>query len=86
MKQSVQQDLRYRPLYSLREVGRYARVKPATLRSWSHNGDSRVIIPANVSGVAPFSFINLTQTEIIQLSRKIPPRFRKSESKLRKMG
>lgn len=70
MKQSAQQDLRYRPLYSLREVGRYARVKPATLRSWTHNGDSSVIIPADVSGVAPFSFINLIELYVLEGLRR----------------
>ncbi len=66
MKQSVQPDLRYQPLYTLGEVSRYARVKPATLRSWTHNGDARVIIPANVSGVAPFSFINLIELYVLE--------------------
>lgn len=69
MKQSAQQDLRYQPLYTLSEVSRYARVKPATLRSWTQNGGARVIIPADVSGIAPFSFINLIELYILEALR-----------------
>ena len=88
MKQSVQQDLRYQPLYTLGEVSRYARVKPATLRTWTQNGDVHVIIPAVASGVAPFSFINLIELYVLEGLRRthrLPmQRIRKGEEWLRR--
>lgn len=88
MKQSAQQDLRYRPLYTLSEVSRYARVKSATLRSWTRNGNEPVIIPADVSGVAPFSFINLIELYVLEGLRRthrLPmQRIRKGEEWLRR--
>lgn len=66
-----QQDLRYQPLYSLIEVSRYARVKPATLRAWTHNGDAAImVIPTDDRRVAPFSFINLIETYVLEGLRR----------------
>lgn len=88
MKQSVQQDLRYQPLYTPGEVSRYTRVKPATLRTWTHNGDASVIIPAVASGVAPLSFINLIELYVLEGLRhthRLPmQRIRKGEEWLRR--
>lgn len=66
----TEQDLRYRPLYTLVEVSRYARVQPNTLRSWSKPGDSTLVVPAGHKTVAPLSFINLIETHVLLALRR----------------
>jgi uncharacterized protein (DUF433 family) len=71
MKTREQQDLRYRPIYSLAEVSRYARVNPETLRLWSHNGGTSVVVLSDVvPPVTPFSFINLVETYVLEGLRR----------------
>ncbi len=70
MKTTTEQDLRYRPIYPLAEVSRYARVHPATLRMWTHNRGSGVVILATGPQVAPFSFINLIESYVLEGLRR----------------
>lgn len=75
-------------IYTLGEVSRYARVKPTTLRTWTHNGYACVIIPAIASGIAPFSFINFIELYVLEGLRRthrLPmQRIRKGEESLRR--
>lgn len=68
--QKAKQDLRYKPLYSLVEVSRYARVQPNTLRSWARSGDGSLVVPAGHNTVAPLSFINLIETHVLLALRR----------------
>jgi uncharacterized protein (DUF433 family) len=62
----TQNDIRYRPLYSLGEVSRYARVMSPTLRNWSRDRDKSIIALAGDSqSSTPFSFINLIEAHIL---------------------
>jgi len=71
MAKSKSKDLRYQPIYPLTEVSRYTRVKPATLRTWTHNGgsDALIIIAAGPQ-MAPFSFINLIESYVLEGLRR----------------
>jgi len=62
----AKQDLRYKPLYSLVEVSRYARVQPSTLRSWTRSRDGSLVVPAQHNTAAPLSFINLVETHVLR--------------------
>jgi uncharacterized protein (DUF433 family) len=64
------EDLRYKPLYSLVEVGRYARVQPNTLRSWTRSDDSGLLVPAGPNTIAPLSFINLIEAHVLLALRR----------------
>lgn len=64
------EDLRYKPLYSLVEVGRYARVQPNTLRSWTRSDDNGLLVPAGRNTVAPLSFINLIEAHVLLALRR----------------
>lgn len=69
METATPKDIRYRPLYSLAEVSRYARVRPATLRAWTRNAGSGVVIPVAGPSVAPFSFIDLIESYVVESLR-----------------
>lgn len=70
-KTTIQHKLHYQPLYTLIEVCRYARVNPSTLRYWSHRGDNSIVfMPDNLSHIAPFSFINLIETYVLEALRR----------------
>ena len=70
-KTTAKEDLRYQPLYSSTEVGRYARVQPAIVRSWTRGNDGRaVVVPAARNNVAPLSFINLVEFHVLVALRK----------------
>jgi uncharacterized protein (DUF433 family) len=89
METKAKQDLRYQPLYSLTEVSRYTRVQPATLRSWTRNGDAAgIVMLSDGPRVAPFSFINLIEAYVLAALRRtyrLPmQRIRKGEEWLRR--
>jgi uncharacterized protein (DUF433 family) len=63
-------DIRYSPLYSLIEVGRYARVQSNTLRSWVRPADAPLLIPSVRDTVAPLSFINLIEAHVLLALRR----------------
>jgi len=68
---TAREDLRYQPLYSAAEVGLYARVQPAIVRSWTRADDrSAVVIPAAKNIVAPLSFINLIEFHVLVALRR----------------
>jgi uncharacterized protein (DUF433 family) len=68
---TAKEDLRYQPLYSSTEVGRYARVNPGIVRAWTRAGDrSSIVVPAAKSSPAPLSFINLVEFHILVALRK----------------
>jgi uncharacterized protein (DUF433 family) len=67
----TREDIRYNPLYSLVEVGRYSRVKPDTLRSWIRsNTHMPLLFPAATKTVAPLSFINLIEAHVLLALRR----------------
>ncbi len=70
MKKTASQDIRYQPLYSLTEVSRYARVKPATLRLWTHDRGTGLVIPDEDQRTAPLSFINLIEAYVLESLRR----------------
>jgi len=67
----IKDDLRYKPLYSLVEVGRYARVQPSTLRSWTRLDDGGLLVAAAHNTVAPLSFINLIEAHVLLALRRM---------------
>ena len=67
----IKDDLRYKPLYSLVEVGRYARVQPGTLRSWTRSDDGGLLVAAAHNTVAPLSFINLIEAHVLLALRRM---------------
>lgn len=67
----IKDDLRYKPLYSLVEVGRYARVQPSTLRSWTRSNDGGLLVAAAHNTVAPLSFINLIEAHVLLALRRM---------------
>lgn len=70
-KTAAKKDLRYEPLYSSTEVGRYARVQPAIVRSWTRgNGGRAIVLPAEKNNVAPLSFINLVEFHVLVALRR----------------
>ena len=70
-KTTAKDDLRYQPLYSSTEVGRYARVQPAMVRSWTRGNNGRaVVVPAAKNNVAPLSFINLVEFHVLVALRR----------------
>jgi uncharacterized protein (DUF433 family) len=62
-------DLRYKPLYTVAEVSRYARVLPTTLRSWTRSEGGTILVPAERNNVAPLSFINLIESHVLRALR-----------------
>jgi len=58
-------DLRYKPLYSIAEVGRYTRVQHTTLRSWIQSKSGDLLVPAASHTIAPLSFINLVESHVL---------------------
>ena len=70
MIKTTADDVRYRPLYSLAEVGRYARVKPGTVRTWTRSDVGGMLIPAAQKGIAPLSFINLVESHVLLALRR----------------
>lgn len=70
-KMTAKDDLRYQPLYSSTEIGRYARVQPAIVRAWTRGRDgSAVVAPAARNNVAPLSFINLVEFHVLVALRR----------------
>jgi uncharacterized protein (DUF433 family) len=63
-------DIRYRPLYSLAEVSRYARVQSGTVRTWTRSNGGGILIPAAQKGIAPLSFINLVESHVLLALRR----------------
>lgn len=63
-------DLRYKPLYSVAEVSRYARIQHATLRSWIQSKSGDLLVPAAAHTVAPLSFINLVESHVLVALRR----------------
>ena len=61
------EDPRYRSLYTLTEVARYARVSADTLRSWSGG----LVVPAEPKSPSPFSFVNLVEAHVMVALRRI---------------
>ena len=71
MDKTTSIDLRYQPLYSSTEIGRYARIQPGAVRSWTHQNDgSAVVVPAARNSVAPLSFINLIEFHVLVALRR----------------
>ncbi len=68
--QVEKEDLRYKPLYSLVEVSRYARVQPNRLRTWTRHDDGSLLVPAGRNTVAPLSFINLIEAHVLVALRR----------------
>jgi uncharacterized protein (DUF433 family) len=68
---ALAEDPRYRPLYTLGELSRYARVKAATLRAWSVASEQPLIVPAAAGSGSPFSFVNLIEAHVLMALRKI---------------
>jgi len=64
----MKRDLRYEPLYSCTEVGRYARIQTATLRLWLKTDG--IITPPTRDGLAPLSFINLVESHVLLALRR----------------
>jgi uncharacterized protein (DUF433 family) len=64
-------DPRYRPLYTLTEVSRYARVLPGTLRSWSEVEGRPLVAMADPESRSPFSFVNLIEAHVLVALRRI---------------
>lgn len=64
-------DPRYRPLYTLTEVSRYARVGLGTLRAWSEAGDRPLIALAEPGNRSPFSFVNLVEAHVLVALRRV---------------
>lgn len=63
-------DPRYRPLYTLTEVSRYARVTLGTLRAWSAPGERPLIAMADADSRSPFSFVNLIEAHVLVALRR----------------
>jgi len=63
-------DLRYRPLYSVAEVSRYARIQHTTLRSWIQSKSGDLLVPAATHTVALLSFINLVESHVLVALRR----------------
>jgi len=63
-------DLRYKPLYSIAEVGRYTRVQHTTLRSWIQSRSGNLLVPAASHTIAPLSFINLVESHVLVALRR----------------
>jgi len=64
-------DLRYTPLYTQMEVSRYARVRPATVRTWALSMRSPVIVPADTRSASPLSFVNLVEVHVLRALRQV---------------
>ncbi len=76
---SKAQDVRYQPLYTIREVAGYARVNPSTLRTWAvgrpspSRNDERyppVIKVADLRRQDMLSFINLIESHVLVALRQ----------------
>ena len=71
MDKTTSKDLRYQPLYSSTEIGRYARIQPGAVRSWTRSNDgSTIVAPAARNSVAPLSFINLVEFHVLVALRR----------------
>jgi uncharacterized protein (DUF433 family) len=71
MEKTTAKDLRYQPLYSSTEVGRYARLNPGIVRSWTRANDGKaIVVPAAKNSLAPLSFINLVEFHVLNALRR----------------
>jgi uncharacterized protein (DUF433 family) len=70
-KTAAKEDLRYQPLYSSTEIGRYARVQSAMVRSWTKARDrTAVVLPAARNIATPLSFINIVEFHVLVALRR----------------
>lgn len=68
---TAEEDVRYQPLYSSTEVGRYARVQPTVVRSWTRGDDKQAVVePAGRKSLAPLSFINVVEFYVLAALRR----------------
>ena len=65
MRITTENDTRYKAMYTQADVSRYARVHPATLRTWTLGGRAAVIAPANDRSASPLSFVNLVEAFVL---------------------
>jgi len=66
---TIQQDMRYAPLYTLADISRYARVPLPTLKTWV-GGMRPLIVPPEREVASLYSFMNLIEAHVIGALRR----------------